>query len=475
MNQFLNITPMPSNNGFLNQTQGTLSDLRELEMQIYNLQSLKKEGMINGVDTVIAELKKKELKLKEEKVLAVHTHKVTELSIMKRGRETLRWQTKLDDGSRPRCSSYEALINKLFEYYYGEQVLSDYSFRAMFEAALQEKIVTQNPKQKTIKDYWDSYHAFISDDFGAKDIRKFKTSELMAYIQEVTQRLNPTKKRLYKFKGLLNIVFRYACNKERRYITENPMPAPDENRFFVKNCTPTNNKPEDKAFQPHEIDLIREHLWKRICSSKYDVNGYAILFASQTGCREAEIPAIKWSDVSDKRIHIHAQLNDHKVDGKKEYYYFPCTKNEKGVSRDGRYIPMTDEIREILFELREKQKKLGINSEWVFAKEDGEWITTAGYYESLYRLCKKLGLKLSNNHAFRIALNSYVFIPMGMDVTTRARILGHSVQTNLNHYTFARTDEYLDEVAEKWNTFNRETRKTEEERGTSGYLNNMAI
>ena len=45
--------------------------------------------------------------------------------------------------------------------------------------------------------------------------------------------------------------------------------------------------------------------------------------------------------------------------------------------------------------------------------------TTVSYYEALYKVCKKLGLKLNNNHAFRIALNSYVYVPMGLPVTER--------------------------------------------------------
>ena len=87
-------------------------------------------------------------------------------------------------------------------------------------------------------------------------------------------------------------------------------------------------------------------------------------------------------------------------------------------------------------------------------------------------MCKKLGLKLNNNHAFRIALNSYVYVPMGLPVTERAKLLGHSVDTNLKHYTFARTDDYLEELSEKIDAFNATERGTEREpkKGTSGYL-----
>ena len=34
-------------------------------------------------------------------------------------------------------------------------------------------------------------------------------------------------------------------------------------------------------------------------------------------------------------------------------------------------------------------------------------------------------------------LNSNVFIPLGIPVTERARMLGHSVETNLRKYSFA--------------------------------------
>ena len=88
-------------------------------------------------------------------------------------------------------------------------------------------------------------------------------------------------------------------------------------------------------------------------------------------------------------------------------------------SDDKQVLKHLTEMGEHLKELKAKQKALGINSEWVFCKEDGTWTTTAAYYEALYKVTHKLGLKLSNNHAFRMALNSYVYVPMGLPVTER--------------------------------------------------------
>lgn len=371
------------------------------------------------------------------------------------------YYTRLPNKKKLKGVTEKILIEKLYEYYIHDDV--DYTFKSMFKAALESKKLTENPKEKTIADYEASYKRFISQEFESQDIRQMQPSFVKEYIQRVTQEQNPTKKALYKFKGVLNMVFNYATDPERMYITVNPVPA--KNGAYTKNCKARVVNPEQKAFQPEDIKLIKRTLWERVENTKYDVNGYAILFSIETGVREGEIPSLMWADVYPDRIHVHSQQNDRTVDGVKEYYYNPSTKNEKGVSLNGRFIPMNQNTRLILSKLKEKQIELGIKSDWVFAKLDGTWITTVSYSKALYRLCKGdssrgttgLGLSLSNNHAFRMALNSYVFIPMGLPATERAKILGHSVETNLKHYTFARSDDYLSEISKKWDSFNDES------------------
>lgn len=44
-----------------------------------------------------------------------------------------------------------------------------------------------------------------------------------------------------------------------------------------------------------------------------------------------------------------------------------------------------------------------------------------------------------------MSLNSNVLIPKGVSVADRAAMLGHSIQINLEHYSFAQKD-YLDNV-----------------------------
>jgi hypothetical protein len=124
------------------------------------------------------------------------------------------------------------------------------------------------------------------------------------------------------------------------------------------------------------------------------------------------------------------------------------------MSQGGRYFPITDSIRELLDENRETKERLNICSEYVFCHPDGEWIKTDAYETFLRRMMTSLGISVTNNHAFRMILNSNIFIPAGIPVTERARLLGHSPKTNLQYYSYAGKDNLSDlrEVLNNANT-----------------------
>jgi len=303
----------------------------------------------------------------------------------------------------------------------------DYSFGAMFECALEDKIRREKPKQLTIRDYRYTYESYITEEFASRDIREITPSKCDTFIQARLQAVETTEKRLLKFKGLLNLVFNYAMDPERHYIDTNPVRS--TNKVFKKYCIRSAKNPEEKAFQPKQLQELKTHLWERVKTRKYDVSGFAILFAASTGVRIAEIPVLKWSDVTDVAIHIHAQQNESydpnsvevktspyvTKEGGKYTYYNPSTKNEKGISRDGRYFPLTNEVKRILNLLKEAQERLGIESEWIFCNKSGEWIKIRGYISALRKVTLGLGFPITNNHAFRMALNSYVLIPKGLE------------------------------------------------------------
>ncbi len=59
-----------------------------------------------------------------------------------------------------------------------------------------------------------------------------------------------------------------------------------------------------------------------------------------------------------------------------------------------------------------------------------------------------MGYDITNNHAFRMSLNSNVLdAKLHLPVAKRAELLGHSVETNLKYYTYAEKQDMDDLVA----------------------------
>ncbi len=147
--------------------------------------------------------------------------------------------------------------------------------------------------------------------------------------------------------------------------------------MLLKECDCSKAVSEQKIFSEDELETIKTEVRSRMKQKKYNgyfINGYAILLSIETGMRAGELPALKWCDIHENYIHIHAQQLSNKRKGGKEYYYADWTKDEKGVSRGGRKFPLTKNIKNILSELKSIQEGKGIHYEFVFCNTDGEWI-----------------------------------------------------------------------------------------------------
>ena len=416
-------------------------------------QSLKLEENLGIIDSdgarhEIEMINKKERALKEQLVLLNHvtadgTPRAISYHAPTDNNPKEYWGTKMADGRKVKATTRDGLIDKLFNFY--ADGLSDLSFKAVFKAALTEKEITENPKEKTIARNEADFKRFISAELAGKDIRTITEITLKKYIQEWVKRDHPKKKAYLAFKGVLNLAFSYAYF--HKIISENPVDRID-NKVYLKSCDTRKAKPEEKILSPDEINSLQDEVRRRMTMKKYGsyyINGYAMLFAIETGVRVAELCALKWEDIKENSIHIHCQQLNKQVDGTKVYYLVPYTKNEKGQSEDGREFPLTRKIKELLAELKVKQSELGIESEYIFCHEDGEWVKTDAYITFLRRLCRSLDLNVTNNHALRMSLNSNVLIPKGVSVADRAAMLGHSIETNLRNYSFAQKD-YIDNV-----------------------------
>lgn len=353
------------------------------------------------------------------------------------------WITRVDNGHKLKAPTKDNLIDKLYEYYLGEKF--DLTIKGVFKAALIEKNITENPKQATIYKNEADFKKYITPAFANRNITTVTEIDIKKYTQELVTRTHLKKQAFLNYKGILNIIFRYAFR--HKIITQNPLDY-ITNRPYLKSCDTSHSKPSEKILSPEEIESLKSEIRHRMTQKKYGeyyIHGYAMLFAIETGVRAGELCALKWEDIKENCIHIHSQQLFENSDEGPKYTLVPYTKNEKGDSQDGRDFPLTRRIVELLREIKEKQEALGINSEFIFCHEDGTWIKTKGYETFLRRLCRSQGLTVTNNHALRMSLNSNVLLPMGISVADRAAMLGHSIQTNLRCYSFAQKD-YIENV-----------------------------
>jgi len=421
--------------------------LRDLQFQRISLQNQIRLGIITLVDatTEMAMIRSKELKIKKQLVNVVHVKSNGMPRSIRTHGPTSSYPkgyvyTKLEGGKLLKAKDLDSLYSRLYDIYFGQDIA--FSMKSVFEKALSEKAQEENPKAETIDKYKRDYKFFISDELSGADIRELTDHDLKAYTQKLVSRIYLKEKAFLAYKTLLNLIFKYAFN--HGIISKNPVLL-IQNKCYMASCDTNQTYAEEEILSEDEIQMLIDEVNRRMLFKKwgsYYIYGYAMKFSIQTGTRVAEICGLKWSDIdfSNRTIHIHGQQLKKHVDGHDVFYYVPYTKDEKGRSRGGRYFPLTDSLASMLKELRQKQRGLRIHSEYVFCKEDGTWINKIDYGRFFRRLCMQLGFKVTKNHALRKSLNSNILIPNNVSVADRARLLGHSVSTNQNYYSYNQKD-----------------------------------
>ena len=434
----------------LNSITPLLDGLKAVEQEKNSLQHQSALSIISSVDASIEleKVRKKENEIKKQLVNKVHTKDNGTLRSIKQYKDATPsypsgyWYTKLKGGKLVKAKTQEALYCRLFEIYYGHEALT---VERVFELALQDKKETENPKENTLAKYKIDFNRFISLGLREKLVSEITESDLKRYTQElVNSSAQKTKKQYNAYKGVLNLIFRYAIREHM--IERNPVEA-IVNSNYLKSCNCSEKRTRERIFSAEEIESLEKEVFHRMTLKKYGdyyVYGNAMLIAIRTGMRVGELCALQWADISfkEEQIHIHRQQLEKRVNGEHEYYHVNYTKNEKGISNDGRYFPLTDELTTLLHEIQQKQKQNNICSDYVFANEDGTALKTKAYESFLSRICKHLGIDAKGNHAFRRTLNS-TMLANGIDVAIRSKLLGHSIETNLKYYSYPDMD-YLD-------------------------------
>lgn len=198
---------------------------------------------------------------------------------------------------------------------------------------------------------------------------------------------------------------------------------------YYKDCDMSKKTDEEKELSEKELSLLSEDLM----NDSENPRALMALLARETGMRRGELAAIHKSDIGDEYIHIHRQqILQKKKDGRPQCYYeVKYTKDERMHPHDGRKFPVTDRIRKVI----KLADQIPGDSGYLFHDPDScEPVKKDTCNKYLARHCKNLGFETTNNHAFRMALNSRM-INMGLSPADCALLPGHSVETNERHYS----------------------------------------
>ncbi len=351
-----------------------------------------------------------------------HTRKIYPLTS---GPKMGRWKTYVYvDGKRKEIAGkteddvYESLYKHYSSLEERPKTLSD-----VFELLKDRKQNELARSEKTIREDVRLFN-HLSESLRNKDLVEITESDIRRWIVKEYLPNEPREEALKKHLQLLRQIFDYGIH--RKICFDNPVKfiiASD----YANKCELQKKRDEERAFSKKELEFIRQDCMMHL----KDPFALMTLASSYSGLRAGELPVLRKSDDLGDFLHVHRQQRKEKDENGHQFFYeLPHTKDERLHPHNGRLVPITPELREIL----DHANNLPGKSEYTFHNKKGEPLLADSYEQNLRRRCNRLEISTSNNHAFRIAYNSKL-IELGFSAAERALILGHEVQTNENIYS----------------------------------------
>lgn len=372
---------------------------------------------------------------KERYIQQLHHYKITQIST------TGRWKTyyKKEDGKLKAVEKTERsdLIEVLYDIY-TERSDKSATVGDIYDKILDHKIKCGRILEDSAKNYKTTFHKYFPK-LCSMPIKRLDEDRLIEELAAVAIKEKLPERRMKECVEHVHEVCKWAVahNLISRDISYNIKP-----KDFYQHCDCRKKEASEKIFSENEIDLVRQDMMRNL----NNVRSHMILLSIETGMRLGELCALHVEDVNLKEgyIHIHRQQRRHTGGGKEWYEEMPFTKDERLHPHGGRKFPITKDVYDVLIGI-----DLHPGQVYLF-EENGIWVKKYSVVRFLNRHCKALGLQITNNHAFRMSLNSNKFYAAGLNAKQRSYLLGHSVETNERYYTYTR-DEEIDAMRDSLN------------------------
>ncbi len=356
-----------------------------------------------------------ERKRKEILVRKVHKNKISDpVGTCKSFRTRI-------EGQRINAPSYDALIDKLYDYYYGNKVTTP-TFEESVYLWANERLKNGVIEYNTYEHYLCDFKRYIEPlSIAKKHIDKITKKELYAMFEEIVGTNDGIKKKtLSNLKTVVNGAFDYVnmidgiecIDAGRVKITD-----------LKRKCEDSES---DLCYTREEVETLLKYL----STLKPTVYTLAVALNCCLPVRIGELRAVTVSDVDLENGYIYlrhqmvckkkGKINRHTVSVDYMKAHSEWGKREIELSDYAAYI-----IKELL--------KINGNKTYLLQSKGNMPISTNNYNEHLRAFCKECGVEYKSSHKIRFYACSMMY-RMGIDERTIQKKMGHSNIQMTRHY-----------------------------------------
>lgn len=360
--------------------------------------------------------------MKREELLRKHPYKIWQ------GKDG-KWRTYLLEGDKRKLLKRvdrKDLEDIVLEAIKKEQQFDDITFKNRFSVWVERQKdcgVSDNTISKYESDYIRFFQGCAYENMNINVI----TDDTI--IPEIIKRIKD-KKLLFRavksMYGMLNGVFEKSMKD--KLISDNPCKYIDI-LTMKKYCdTPKKKTAQERTVSDEQMTKLYEVFEKDHREKPNYITTYAVELATLTGMRAGELSGLAWKNIDFKNKCITITQSE-KYNRKKKEFYISSTKNGKE-----RVIPMSEEIVNLLKQIRKIETNYGYVCEYVFANENGR-IHARTISDCARNKSFQAGIDLKSIHALRRTLNSKMRCE-GVSSIIASSILGHTEEVNNSNYTY---------------------------------------
>ena len=308
----------------------------------------------------------------------------------------------------------------------------NYSYKKCFDNwlnAQQYKVKsTESRNQREYKRFFEKIEE--GKEFAEKDIRTITASQIEQMMTLAIQTHNLTaRKAVEDYNMFFEIVFQQAIADGLIKPDANPCLFVIKNRFLQYGRAELDVGADERIIDPETMAALYKLVQKDHERKEDYMPPYAFELAALTGMRCGELGGLMWKNIDFEKRIIHI-VQSQKFDEVTRTYYISDTKNRKK-----RWLPITDDIMDVLVRIQTVQEKYGKTEDYVFSNAKG---FSSNRQIGDYLQNKKVQLKTDKPlsiHAERRTLNSKM-AAQGVSETVRAALLGHTPRINRTNYTY---------------------------------------